>query len=87
MLRTIVRAAPEAGQTIRLTYADGKIVAVDLTSIIRQGGVFTALGDPIVFERVRIGERGRYIEWPGGPDLCADALWLAAHSGDEAEAA
>ncbi len=87
MLQTIVRVAPEAGQPIRLTYANGHTVTVGLAPLIRQEGVFTVLANPIVFERVRVGERGRYIEWPGGPDLCADALWLAAHGGDEAEAA
>jgi hypothetical protein len=26
-----------------------------------------------------VGERGRSLEWPDEIDLCADALWFAAH--------
>ena len=34
--------------------------------------------DPRVFAQVRLGENGRYIEWPNGVDLCADALYEKA---------
>jgi hypothetical protein len=27
-----------------------------------------------------VGEGGRYIEWPGELDFCADALWLQEHA-------
>jgi hypothetical protein len=59
--------------------------AVDLSAMLAQGGVFTPLRDPAVFERVQIGSRGRTLLWRVGEgeddvvDLCADALWLMAH--------
>jgi hypothetical protein len=37
---------------------------VDLSQTIAQGGVFATLRDEGAFAKVRIGERGRTIEWP-----------------------
>jgi hypothetical protein len=28
---------------------------------------------------LKIGEGGRWLEWPGEIDICADALWYQAH--------
>ena len=60
--------------TVHLEYVDGDIIDVDIAPLIAQGGVFEALHDPRVFAQVRLGENGRYVEWPNGVDLCADAL-------------
>jgi hypothetical protein len=40
------------------------------------------LGDRDFFSQVKLDEGGRYIEWPGGLDFCADALWFEAHPND-----
>jgi hypothetical protein len=74
---TQVSAAP--GHVLRLTFEDGGTHDVDLAPLVRRGGVFAALRDEARFAEVRIAERGRSVEWPGDVDLCADALWLAAH--------
>jgi hypothetical protein len=74
---TQVSTAP--GHVLRLTFADGGTHDVDLAPLVRRGGVFAALRDEVHFAEVRIAERGRSVEWPGDVDLCADALWLAAH--------
>ncbi len=87
MLHTITRVAPDPGGRLQLTYAAGEVVEVDLTPLIRRGGVFAALADPALFEQVIVGTGGRYVEWPGEVDLCADALWLAAHEQSGSEAA
>jgi Protein of unknown function (DUF2442) len=49
--------------------------------------VFAALADPEAFAQIRIGERGRSLEWPGEIDFCADALWFEAHPEDAPAAA
>lgn len=85
MLRTIHSVIPEPNYKLRLTYSDGETIVVDFTLLIQRGGVFAALGDPQFFARVSLGERGRYIQWPGELDFCADALWLEGHA-DESQA-
>jgi hypothetical protein len=74
MFHTIVSAAPLPDSRLRLTYEDGRVVEVDFRPLIARGGAFEPLSRPEVFEQVRIGEHGRYIEWPGELDFCADAL-------------
>jgi len=66
--------AIEANRRLRLTYSDGVSVTLDVQPLIDAGGVFAALRDDAVFNRVKIGAGGRSIEWPGDIDLCADAL-------------
>jgi hypothetical protein len=87
MLHTITRVAPDPGGRLHLTYASGGVVEVDLTPMIRRGGVFAALADPALFAQVTLGPGGRYLEWRGEVDLCADALRLAAHEQSGSEAA
>ena len=74
MFHTIVSAVAHAGFAVRLEYSDGVVIDVDFKPVIARGGVFERLSDPDVFRQVRVGERGRYIEWPGELDFCADAL-------------
>ena len=45
-------------------------------------GVVAAVTDPEIFAQVRVGERGRSLEWPGEIDFCADALWFETHPSD-----
>lgn len=59
---------------LELTYKDGEKIVIDFKPVIAQEGVFAQLSDPQFFRQVKIGEQGRYIEWPGGIDFCADAL-------------
>lgn len=73
----VVRVAAGDGYTLLVTYHDGTHI-VDLAALVRRGGVFAPLRDPARFAGVSVGGGGRWVEWPDGPDLCADALWLAA---------
>jgi hypothetical protein len=77
-LQTIREARAEDGYRIRLTYADGFIGVVDLSPLIRSGGVFASLANPGIFAQLSIGERGRTLEWPGDLEFCADALRMQA---------
>ena len=72
----------ENNYKLRLIYSNGDMVVVDFMPMIRQGGVFEKLSDRHFFSQVKLGEGGRYIEWPSGLDFCADALWFEAHPND-----
>jgi len=85
MLRTIRNVDPEANYKLRLTYSDGETIVADFTPVIQRGGVFAPLSDPAFFSQVSIGESGRYIQWPGELDFCADALWLEGHASETSQ--
>lgn len=76
-MNIIVRVKISSGPALDLAFADGTSGTFSLRPLIDAGGVFVALRDPETVARVQIGEGGRFVEWPGGIDLCADALWLA----------
>jgi len=78
----ITAAAPDPGAyTVALTWANGETTVHGFRRKIGRG-VFAAFADPAFFGQVRVGERGRSLEWPGEIDLCADALWFEAHPED-----
>lgn len=66
---------------LRLTFSDGLVGDVDLSHLSGQGGVFTALGDPAFFARVRVDAEIGTITWPNGADLAPEVLYerAAAH--------
>jgi len=74
----IVAARVRDGYTVALEFADGFRGSVDFGESIRSDRVTAALRDPAAFSSVRIGPRGRSLEWPGDIDFCADALRLRA---------
>lgn len=73
MLRPVEVEARE-GYKVWLRYEDGTEGTVDLADLAGRG-VFTAWDDRGVFEAVEITASGA-LEWPGGIDLCGDALYL-----------
>lgn len=76
---TIVSAAADAvAHTVTLTWANGAKTVASFAHLVGKG-VFRAFADPAFFARVRVGENGRSLEWPGELDFCADALWFEAH--------
>ncbi len=79
MLAVIQSVSVEPDCALRLTFADGVTGVVKLGRGIHREGVFRQLTDPTVFQQVKVGDRGRYLEWPGEIDLCADALWRTIH--------
>ena len=70
----ITSAVPLTTFRLKLTFADGSIGEVDLSSFAGRG-VFAAWNEPGVFEQVRVTDQGA-VEWPGEIDLCPDALYL-----------
>ena len=78
----IVKASPDSDNfTVRLAWKHGAETVADFSDIVGRG-VFAPMADPAFFAKVKIGDAGNCIEWPGGLDFCADALWYQAHPKD-----
>lgn len=83
-LRKIKSVEPQQNFRLKLVWDGGSPVVVDFSSVIRAGGVFSELKDVDFFNKVRIGERKRTIEWPNliddleSPIIDLDAESLAA---------
>ncbi len=76
-IHKIIDVKPLAGHRIQLTYSDGTRFINSFEETIQIGGIFRSLEDEEFFRSVKLGARGRSIEWPGGIDFCADALRLS----------
>ncbi|MDP8238912.1 MAG: DUF2442 domain-containing protein [Candidatus Hatepunaea meridiana] len=73
-LNTISKIIPEPDCKLRLVYSDGKAFIYDFNPLIQIGGLFKQLRNTAYFKKVIIGGQGRYIEFPGDLDFCADSL-------------
>jgi len=73
-----------SGPSLEIAFEDGTSGTFDLRPLIDAGGVFAALRDPATVARVRMGDGGRFVEWPGEIDLCADAIWLTLRKAADA---
>ncbi len=85
MLTVIRQAIQLSGFSIKITWEDGEVSVLSLHETVAKGGVFASLSDPKIFAQLKIGEGGRWLEWPGEVDMCADALWYDAHPGAKIE--
>ena len=79
MLAVIREAKPLTDFSVEITWEEGDISVISLHEIVAKGGVFAPLRDPKIFGQLKIGEGGRWLEWPGEVDICADSLWYQAH--------
>jgi hypothetical protein len=61
---------------VELSFSDGFRGVVDLSDLTGRG-VFSAWEDYAEFSKAGIGDAGELV-WPGGIDLCPDALYLRA---------
>jgi hypothetical protein len=86
VLENIITHAVADPRTHRVTlgWANGATTVNRFDHLVGRG-VFAALADDTVFAQVRIGERGRSLQWPGEIDFCADALWFEMHAEDAPE--
>jgi hypothetical protein len=73
-MNRITRVTPLPAYQLRLVFDNGTEGVADVSGLVGHG-VFAALADDKVFEKVQIGASGELI-WPKGLDLCADALYL-----------
>jgi hypothetical protein len=83
VLANIITAAVADPKTysVTVTWANGEKTVNRFDHLVGKG-VLAAIADPTIFAQVRVGERGRSLEWPGEIDFCADALWFETHPAD-----
>ena len=73
MTLRITTVEPLEGHNLRLTFSDGVIRDVDLSSLLH-GPLGKPLRDLAYFRRVRVDEQARTIVWPNGLDPDPDML-------------
>ena len=83
-MNRIVSAKPLPGWRLKVVFDDGSSGFFDVEPE-RRGGVFLKLLDAKVFNAVTVNPDFGCVEWPGGVDLCPDAMHQAmvAESGKE----
>ena len=87
-LPRIKSVEPRSNFKLAVSWDKGPRSVIDFSQDI-ENGIFSALKDPKLFERVRIGERSRTVEWPepkddlGYPIIEIDAESLAAMALDQ----
>ena len=72
-MERIVDVAALDGYRIRVKFTDGLEGEVDLSDMVGEG-VFEALREPSEFAKVAVDPDTHTVAWPGGIDLCPDAL-------------
>lgn len=75
-MRKITRLELGNELALRLTFDDGSTRVFNMAPLVKKGGVYAPLSRAEYFMSVKVATNGRYVEWPNGLDLCADALWL-----------
>jgi hypothetical protein len=70
----LIQVAPREKYRLFLMYDDGVSGVVDLAFLAGRG-VFSIWLEPGIFEAVALSEAGNPA-WPGGVDLCPDALYM-----------
>jgi len=73
MTLRVTTAEPLEGYNLRLTFNDGVVRDVDLSSLL-QGPLGEPLRDLNYFRQVRVDEEARTIVWPNGLDPDPDVL-------------
>jgi len=75
------------GLQLRVRWGSGKTTAVDLREPVYRLKGLRPLRDPKLFARVKVGEGGHSVAWPGETDIGADRLWeLALQQNGRADA-
>jgi hypothetical protein len=75
MLNDIVEARALEGFRLHIRFEDGVEGVVNIKEFVRFEGVFAALGERAVFEKVRVNEELGTVCWPNGADLDPDVLY------------
>jgi hypothetical protein len=72
----IISAEPLAQYRLKVTFNDG-VSGIFPVEPERRGGVFLKLLDAKTFNAVTVNSDFGCVEWPGGVDLCPDAMHRA----------
>ncbi len=73
MILRVTKVEPLGDHDLRLTFNDGLIRDVDLSSLLH-GPLGEELRDPDYFRQVRVDDEARTIVWPNGLDPDPDML-------------
>ena len=65
---------PEHG-VLRLSFATGETLDVDISDEFRKNGPLRAIKERSFFEKAFIGEFGQSVEWPGDLGIGADTKY------------
>jgi hypothetical protein len=85
-MRTIEKVKAIGPARLRLAWSDGAEAEVDLGDWLKKPA-FAALRDPAAFAKVKVGDWGHSLEWPGGVEASADSLWLETLTATRGEGA
>jgi hypothetical protein len=77
----IISAEPLPQYRLKVTFNDG-LSGIFPVEPERRGGVFLKLLDTRVFNAVTVNPDFGCVEWPGGVDLCPDAMHQAMISSE-----
>ncbi|MFM2295223.1 MAG: hypothetical protein RLZZ350_1636 [Verrucomicrobiota bacterium] len=72
----ILQAQPLSGYRLRVCFDDG-LKGIFSVEPEQRGGVFLKLLDARIFNAVTVNPDFGCVEWPGGIDLCPDAMHQA----------
>jgi hypothetical protein len=76
---TFVKPINPRRGTLQLFFDDASGPVIDLSPLLKQGGVFEPLRDPKRFAAVEVGPGGRSLVWRVVVALSADAVWQMVH--------
>ena len=83
-MNRIISAKALPGYRLKVAFEDGLSGFFDVEPE-RRGGVFLKLLDANIFNAVTVNPDFGCVEWPGGVDLCPDAMHQAMASESEKE--
>lgn len=74
----ISAVAHAGGQTVSITWNNGKIDRVDLSTLVANLAGLEPLDNAPTFAAVQVGEDGWSLLWPSGIEIGTDTLWRMA---------
>ena len=79
----LIEATPADGYEVRVRFDDGLTARVDLSYLLKYGGVFEPLRDLAYFRQLRADRDAATIVWPNEADIAPETLYLHAqrHAG------
>jgi hypothetical protein len=73
----IAEATPLDGYVVHVGFEDGTAGDVDLSYLLRYGGVFEPLRELAYFRRLRADREAGTIVWPNDADIAPETLYAA----------
>lgn len=70
----IVRAKALKRHKLRVEYAGGTVVDVDMKALIERSRIFKPLADAVLFAKVKVGDYGWSVEWNDDAALDSDRV-------------